>query len=553
MSEIIKPHHFIRQIIEDDLKADKHAGNVVTRFPPEPNGYLHIGHAKSICLNFTIAAEYSGVCNLRFDDTNPLKEEQEYVDSIIQDIRWLGFDWQQNLFFASDYFEQLYQFAVELIEKGLAYVESFSMEEIREYRGTLSAAGKATPDRDRLVAESLDLFARRRDGEFPDGKYVLRAKIDMNSGNINLRDPVIYRIRHSEHQRTQNQWCIYPMYDFAHSLSDAIEGITHSLCTLEFQDHRPLYDWFVDNVATPSKPQQIEFARLNLTHTITSKRKLKVLVDNKLVESWDDPRMPTLSGMRRRGLPPQAIRDFCEMIGISKSDSIIPMDVLEQCVRAELNEHAPRAMAVLDPLKIIISNYPVDAEQCLTIANHPQDPQLGTRELTFTREIYIEREDFLEAPTGKFFRLAPGKEVRLRHAYVIKCEAVIKDAQGNIIELHCSYDPDTYGKKPEGRKVKGVIHWLPCKQAQTAEIRLYDRLFNLENPAAAADFIQAINPESLQVLPNCYIEPSLSSAQPGETFQFERLGYFCVDSKAKNLTFNRVVGLRNTWEKLKFR
>lgn len=551
MPEIIKPHHFIRQIIENDLKAGKHAGNVVTRFPPEPNGYLHIGHAKSICLNFTIAAEYSGVCNLRFDDTNPIKEEQEYVDSIMQDIRWLGFDWQQNLFYASDYFEQLYQFAIELIEKDLAYIESFSMEEIREYRGTLTAAGKRTPDRDRPVAESLDLFARMRDGEFPDGKYVLRAKIDMNSGNINLRDPVIYRIRHSDHQRTQNKWCIYPMYDFAHSLSDAIEGITHSLCTLEFQDHRPLYDWFIDNVATPSKPQQIEFARLNLTHTITSKRKLKVLVDNKLVESWDDPRMPTLSGMRRRGFPPQAIRDFCEMIGISKSDSIIPMDVLEQCVRAELNQHAPRAMAVLDPLKIIISNYSADEEQCLTIANHPQDPRLGTRELVFTREIYIERADFLESPTKKFFRLAPGKEVRLRHAYVIKCETVIKDANGNITELHCSYDPDTYGKKPEGRKVKGVIHWLPCRYAQTAEIRLYDRLFNVENPAAVADFIQAINPESLKILPNCYIEPSLLSAQSGETFQFERLGYFCVDSQAENLTFNRVVSLRNTWEKIK--
>ena len=550
-----KRRHFIRQIIEDDIAAGKHTGKIITRFPPEPNGYLHIGHAKSIWLNFSLAAEYNGVCHLRFDDTNPIKEEQEFVDAIERDVKWLGYDWQQNLFHASDYYQQLYDYALELIEKGKAYVDSLSLEEIREYRGTLQQPGKNSPDRNRSVAENLDLFKRMRAGEFPDGKYVLRAKIDMSSPNLNMRDPVLYRIRHASHQRTGNDWCIYPMYDFAHSLSDAIEDITHSLCTLEFQDHRPLYDWLIANVSIKGKPQQIEFARLNLSHTITSKRRLKILVDEKYVEGWDDPRMPTLAGLRRRGYPPTALRKLCELTGISKSDSIIDMSVLEECVRDELNQHAARAMCVLNPLKIIIENYPENKTEILNAANHPQDANLGTREIPFSREIYIEQDDFQEEPSKEFFRLTPGQEVRLRNAYVIKCEKVIKDPQtGKITELRCSYDPNTLGKNPEGRKVKGVIHWVSGSHAKTAEIRLYDRLFRVENPAMDDDLVHTLNPNSLQIIHSGFIEPSLANAKPGQSFQFERLGYFCVDTKASSnakLVFNRVVGLRDSWEKKK--
>lgn len=551
-STLEKRTNFIRQIIESDLATGKHAGKVITRFPPEPNGYLHIGHAKSICLNFGLANEYEGVCHLRFDDTNPIKEEQEFVDAIEKDVHWLGFEWGKNLFHASDYFQKLYDCAVHLIKNDKAYVDSLSMEQIREYRGTLQKPGKESPDRNRPTEESLDLFARMKAGEFPDGKYVLRAKIEMNSPNLNMRDPIMYRIRHASHQRTGNQWCIYPMYDFAHSLSDAIESITHSLCTLEFQDHRPLYDWFVGNCPTPSKPQQIEFSRLNLSHTVTSKRKLKTLVDDKHVSSWDDPRMPTLVGMRRRGYPPAAIRQFCEIIGISKSDSIIDMSVFEECVRTELNTHAPRAMCVLNPVKIVLENYPENKVENLTVANHPQNPELGIREIPFSREIYIEQDDFMEIPANKFHRLSPGAEVRLRHAYVIKCNEVIKDKDGKIIELRCSYDPETLGKNPEGRKVKGVIHWVSAPQAKKIEVRLYDRLFKTENPGAKENFTEDLNTNSLTILRECYLEPGLQNLKPEQAFQFERLGYFCVDnkdSKENHLVFNRVVDLRDSWVK----
>ncbi|MHB1949023.1 MAG: glutamine--tRNA ligase/YqeY domain fusion protein [Gammaproteobacteria bacterium] len=547
-----KRRNFIRQIIEEDLASGKHGGKVITRFPPEPNGYLHIGHAKSICLNFGLANEYSGTCHLRFDDTNPIKEEQEFVDAIEKDVKWLGFDWGKNLFHASDYFSKLYEYAVDLIKQGKAYVDSLSMDEIRQYRGTLQQPGKESPDRNRPIDESVDLLARMKAGEFPDGKYVLRAKIDMNSPNLNMRDPIMYRIRHASHQRTADEWCIYPMYDFAHSLSDALENITHSLCTLEFQDHRPLYDWFVANCTTPGKPQQIEFSRLNLSHTVTSKRKLKSLVDDKHVSSWNDPRMPTLVGMRRRGYPPAAIRNFCELIGISKSDSIIDMSVFEESVRAELNTHAPRAMCVLNPLKIVIENYPEDRVENLTVANHPQNEALGTRIMPFTREIYIEQEDFMEVPANKFFRLAPGAEVRLRSSYVIKCNEVIKDHTGKIIELCCSYDPDTLGKNPEGRKVKGVIHWVSAAQAKKVEVRLYDRLFKTENPGAKENFTEDLNVNSLTILKECYLEPGLTNLIPEQAYQFERLGYFCVDnqdSQKDHLVFNRIVDLRDSWAK----
>lgn len=540
--------HFIRQIIEDDLETAKH-NSIVTRFPPEPNGYLHIGHAKSICLNFTLAQEYPGVCHLRFDDTNPSKEEQEYVDAIQDDVKWLGFDWGENLFYASSYFDKLYQFAVELIRQGKAYIDGSTLEEMRASRGTLTEAGQNSPDRERPIEDSLALFEAMKNGEFEDGRYVLRAKIDMGSGNLNLRDPVLYRIRHAHHQRTGDAWCIYPMYDYAHSVSDALEGITHSLCTLEFQDHRPLYDWCVDNVATPAKPRQIEFARLNLSHTITSKRKLKQLVDDNIVAGWDDPRMPTIRGLRRRGVPAAAIRQFCEMIGISKSDSVIDASVFEECIRDELNHTAARAMAVLDPIKITLSNYPEDQEEMLNASVHPQDDSMGTRELPFSRELYIEREDFMEDAPKKFFRLAPGKEVRLRNAYVIRCDEVVKDADGVVQELICSYDADTLGKKPEGRKVKGVIHWLSAKHAKTAQVRLYDRLFMTENPGAEEDFLQSVNPESLTILNSIYIEPSLAEAKAEDCFQFERLGYFCRDRVETDLVFNRVVGLRDSWAK----
>ena len=538
-----KPRHFISQIIEEDQKNGNHGGRVITRFPPEPNGYLHIGHAKSICLNFEMAATYNGTCHLRFDDTNPIKEEHEFAEAIKRDVQWLGYDWGENLFYTSDYYEQLYQFAVELIKQNKAYIDDLSLEQMREYRGTLTAPGIESPNRDRPTDENLDLFTRMKAGEFEDGKYVLRAKIDMNSGNLNLRDPIIFRIRHTTHPRTGDAWCIYPMYDFAHSLSDAIEGITHSLCTLEFQDHRPLYDWFVENCKSPHQPQQIEFARLNVSHCITSKRKLKKLVDEKTVSGWDDPRMATLCGMRRRGYPAVSIRKFIDMVGVTKSDSVIEMSVLEECVRNELNQHAPRAMAVLNPIKIVIENYPEDKVETLSVANHPQDESYGRRELPFARELYIERDDFMEEPEKKFFRLAPGKEVRLRSAYVIKCEDVIKDANGEVVELRCSYDPDTLGKKPEGRKVKGVIHWLSAEHAKTAEVRLYDRLFTDENPGKFEDFIARINPNSLQIIKQAYIEPSLADAKAEQAYQFERLGYFCLDNGSDRI-FNRVVSLR---------
>lgn len=551
MSEIMeKPKHFIQQIIEEDLASGKHT-KIVTRFPPEPNGYLHVGHAKSIVLNFSLAQQYNGVCHLRFDDTNPIKEELEYVEAIKADVKWLGFDWGENLFHASDYYDQLYQFAVDLIQQGKAYVDSATPEQMREYRGTLTEPGKNSPDRDRPVEENLDLFERMKNGEFEDGQYIVRAKIDMASGNLNLRDPAIYRIRHATHQMTGDKWCVYPMYDFAHSLSDALEGITHSLCTLEFQDHRPLYDWCVENTTPPARPQQIEFSRLNLSHTITSKRKLKQLVDEGFVDGWDDPRLPTLKGMRHRGYPPAALRNFCDMIGITKNDSVIEMSVFEECVRDELNTHAPRAMCVLNPLKIVIENYPEDKEEILTAAAHPNDESHGVRELPFTREILIDHDDFMLEPPSKFFRLAPGREVRLRGAYVIKCEKVVTDSEGGLIELRCTYDPDTLGKKPEGRKVKGVIHWVSALRAKTAKIRLYDRLFTSDHPASEDDFTQHINPDSLQEIEHCYIEPGLVNARPEQQFQFERVGYFVLDqySTSDNIVFNRVVSLRDSWSK----
>ncbi len=554
MTEAIeKKRHFIRQIIEDDIAAGKHGSQVVTRFPPEPNGYLHLGHAKSICLNFSIAADYNGTCHLRFDDTNPIKEEQEYVEAIQDDIKWLGYEWGDNLFHASDYYEQFYNYAIELIEKGLAYIDDLTAEQMREYRGTLTEAGKESPNRNRPSTESLELFKRMRAGEFKDGEYVLRAKIDMSSGNLNLRDPILYRIRHAHHQRTGDTWCIYPMYDFAHSLSDAIEGISHSLCTLEFQDHRPLYDWCVNNVGVKHKPQQIEFARLNYSHTITSKRKLKYLVDEKLVDGWDDPRMPTLAGARHRGYPAAAIRNFCEMVGISKNDSIIDFSLLEECVRDELNQHAPRAMCVINPLKIVITNLPEDYDETLNVSNHPQNPEMGKRDTPFSQELYIERDDFMLDPPKKFFRLAPGKEVRLRSAYVMKCEEVIQDpTTGEVTELRCTIDKDTLGKNPEGRKVKGVIHWVSKAHALPVEVRLYDRLFNVENPGKEKNIKSVLNPNSLIVLNNCYAESSLKNAKPEQGYQFERLGYFCLDGKnttTNNLVFNRIVSLRDSWAK----
>ncbi len=557
-NEIPRPSNFIRQIIDEDLKTNKNDGRIVTRFPPEPNGYLHIGHAKSICLNFGIAQDYNGSCHLRFDDTNPHKEDLEFVQAIQDDVRWLGFDWGEQHYFASDYFQQLHDYAVQLIEMGKAYVCDLSAEEIREYRGTLTEPGKNSPFRDRSVAENLDLFARMRTGEFEDGAKVLRAKIDMASPNINLRDPTIYRIRHGViHHQTGAEWCLYPMYDFTHCLSDAIEGITHSLCTLEFADHRPLYDWFLDTLAVDCHPQQIEFSRLSLQYTITSKRKLTELVNDKLVEGWDDPRMPTIAGMRRRGYPPAAIRDFCNRIGVTKSDNSVEMGVLESCVRDELNTHAERRMAVLRPLKVTIEDYPEDRVEMLTVANHPQDESMGTREIPFSREIYIDRNDFLEvAPNKKFKRLVSGGEVRLRNAYVIRCDEVIKDAAGEIVELRCSHDPTTLGAAPEGRKVKGVIHWVSVSHALEAEVRLYDRLFDHPTPDVSKDGkgVRAhLNPESLQILTACYLEPSLGRAEQGEVYQFEREGYFCRDSQQTEQgapTFNRTMTLRDSWAKI---
>lgn len=544
-----KRAHFIRQLITDDLASGKHQ-EVVTRFPPEPNGYLHIGHAKSICLNFGLAQEFAGRCHLRFDDTNPIKEEEEFVNAIIDDVRWLGFEWDE-MTHSSDYYQQLYDFAVLLIKKDLAYVDSLSMEEIRAHRGTLQEPGRESPYRSRPMEENLDLFARMKAGEFADGAHVLRARIDMQSGNVNMRDPVLYRIRHVAHQRTGSDWCIYPMYDYAHPLSDALEKITHSLCTLEFQDHRPLYDWLIDHLPVPAKPVQTEFARLNLSHTVTSKRKLRQLVEQNVVNGWDDPRLPTLQGMRKRGYPPAAIRQFCEMIGISRSDSVIDMSLLEACVREELNNTAKRALCVMDPLKVVIENYPEGKIEELKVAYNQQDPSSATRILPFSKEIYVERSDFMEEPAKKYFRLSPGAEVRLRHAYVIRCTDVIYDEQGNVAELRCTYDEATLGKNPEDRKVKGVIHWVSVAHAHPFTIYQYDRLFHDANPGREEDFLQFLNHDSLQVTKG-YGEPSLASQDLNDVFQFERLGYYCVNQLENNQVsaFHRVVDLKDTWGKI---
>jgi glutaminyl-tRNA synthetase len=543
---------FIREKIEEDLRSGKNNGKIVTRFPPEPNGYLHIGHAKSICINFGIALEYDGVCHLRFDDTNPVKEEQEYIDSIMEDVRWLGFDWGNKLFYASDYFDRLYEWAVQLIKDGEAYVCDLTAEEIREYRGTLTAPGKASPYRDRSVEENLDLFERMKKGEFKDGEKVLRAKGDMSSPNINMRDPVLYRVLHADHHRTGDKWCIYPMYDWAHGQSDSIEGITHSICTLEFENHRPLYNWFIEKLGI-HHPQQIEFARLNMTYTIMSKRKLLDLVQGDYVSGWDDPRLPTISGMRRRGYPPAAIREFCRLIGVSKVESVVDVAMLEHCVRDALNRTAPRFMAVIKPLKVVIENYPEGQTEELEAVNNPEDPDAGTRKVPFSREIYIEQDDFMEEPPKQFFRLAPGREVRLRYAYFLKCERVIKNDAGEITELRCTYDPATRGgNAPDGRKVKATIHWVDAKQAAEAEVRLYDRLFSKENPDKDGDFKTHLNPDSLQVLKGSKLEPALTDLKPGQSCQFERLGYFCVDPETTNrkLVFNRTVTLKDTWAKI---
>jgi glutaminyl-tRNA synthetase len=552
------PADFIRTIVAEDRAAGKHGGRVATRFPPEPNGYLHIGHAKSICLNFGIAQENRGTCNLRFDDTNPAKEDVEFVDAIREDVEWLGFKWDA-LFFASDYFEQLYQFAVQLVRRGLAYVDSLKAEEIRAYRGTLTEPGRNSPYRDRPVEENLDLFARMRAGEFEDGAHVLRAKIDMASPNFNMRDPTLYRIRHASHHRTGDAWCIYPMYDFAHPLSDALERITHSLCTLEFEDHRPLYDWLVSSLGDAfggDVPQQIEFARLNLNYTVMSKRKLLQLVQQGLVTGWDDPRMPTIVGLRRRGYTPESIRDFCTRIGIAKKENVIDVAQLEHCIREDLNRHAQRVMAVLRPLKVVITNYPEGQTEEVDVINNPEDPSAGTRKVPFSRVLYIEQDDFKEDPPKKFFRLSPGKEVRLRCAYFITCTEVVKDGKGEIVELRCTYDPATRGgDAPDGRRVKATLHWVSAAHAGRAEVRLYDRLFLSEDPerdVPGGTFLDNLNPNSLEVLGDCLIEPSLSGAAPGSRFQFERLGYFSVDLESREdaLVFNRIVSLRDTWAKL---
>jgi len=555
VSNSTTPFDFIREIIAEDLKSNKYGGRIHTRFPPEPNGYLHIGHAKSICLNFGIAQEFGGLCNLRLDDTNPVKEEAEYVEAIIRDVSWLGFNWEDRLYYASDYFEQMYQYAVQLIKMGKAYVCDLSPEEIREYRGTLIEPGKDSPYRNRSVEENLDLFERMRAGEFKNESRTLRAKIDMKSGNINMRDPVIYRILHAEHHRTGDKWCIYPMYDFAHCISDSIEGITHSLCTLEFEDHRPLYDWFL-NELNLYHPQQIEFARLNLSHTVLSKRRLVELVEGGHVNGWDDPRMPTIAGLRRRGYTPEAIRNFCERIGIAKRDSIADMALLEHCIRENLNKVAPRVMAVLRPLRVVIINYPEDMVEELEAINNPEDPSMGTRKVPFSRVLYIEKDDFREDPPKQYFRLAPGREVRLRYAYFIKCVDVVKEKTGEIIELHCTYDPETRGgNAPDGRKVKATLHWVSAAHSIEAEVHLYDNLFVKANPTEdgnETDFKTYLNPDSLEVLTSCRVEPTLSSAKPGDRYQFERLGYFCVDpdSSDKKLIFNRTVTLRDTWAKI---
>jgi glutaminyl-tRNA synthetase len=546
---------FIREIIDEDLASGKHSGTV-TRFPPEPNGYLHLGHAKSICLNFGIAQEYGGRCHLRFDDTNPTKEEVEYVESIKTDIRWLGFDWGEHLYFASDYFEQLYDWAVYLIEEGKAYVEDQTAEEIRKSRGDLQTPGTESPWRNRPVEESLDLFARMRAGEFKDGEKVLRAKIDMAHPNLNLRDPVLYRILHAEHHRTGDAWCLYPMYDYTHGQSDALEHVTHSLCTLEFENHRALYDWFLENLPVPSRPRQIEFSRLNLNYTVMSKRKLLQLVTEGHVSGWDDPRMPTISGIRRRGYPPEAIRNFCKTIGITKFESTNDFALLEAAVRDVLNRTAPRYMAVLDPIKVVLTNYPEDLVEEMEAMNHPEDPGAGSRLVPFSRELYIDREDFMEVPAPKYFRLSPGAEVRLRSGYFIRCQEVVKDAAGEIVEIHCTYDPETRSgsNPPDGRKVKATIPWVSARHALDAEVRLYDRLFATEFPdRGEGSFLDHLNPDSLKVLPTAKLERNLASVGIGETVQFERLGYFCADpdSTPEKPVFNRTVGLRDAWAKAK--
>ncbi|NSW91991.1 MAG: glutamine--tRNA ligase/YqeY domain fusion protein [Firmicutes bacterium] len=550
--------NFIQDIIDEDLKTNSWIKRIHTRFPPEPNGYLHIGHAKSICLNFGIAERNNGLCNLRFDDTNPVKEDVEYVESIMEDIKWLGFDWEDRLYYASDYFDQMYEYAIQLIKAGKAYVCDLSPDEIREYRGTLTKPGKESPFRNRSVEQNLDLFIRMKNGEFEDGSRVLRAKIDMSSPNLNMRDPVMYRILRATHHRTGNKWCIYPMYDYAHPISDYIEGITHSICTLEFEDHRPLYNWFLEALGLEHRPKQIEFARLNLNYTVTSKRKLLKLVKEGYVSGWDDPRMPTISGLRRRGYTPEAIRSFCERIGVAKTNSVVDISLLEYCIREDFNKRAPRAMAVLHPLKVVIDNYPDNTVEWFNAENNPEDPTMGTRKVPFTKVIYIEQDDFSENPPKKYYRLAPGREVRLKHAYLIKCEKVIKDENtGEIIEIHCTYDPESRGgSSPDGRKVKGTLHWVSAEYAIDAEVRLYDNLFTVPNPddeSEGKDFLDFYNPNSLQVLTSCKLEPSLANAKPGDYYQFLRLGYFAVDvkdSKDNHLVFNRTVTLKDTWTKI---
>lgn len=550
------PKNFIKEIIDEHNKTGRFNNKVHTRFPPEPNGYLHIGHAKSICLNFGLAEEYNGKCNLRFDDTNPVKEDVEYVNSIQEDIKWLGFDWEDRLFFASDYFEQFYEYALVLIKKGKAYVDSLSADEIREYRGTPTEPGKESPYRNRTVEENLDLFEKMKNGEFKDGEHILRAKIDMSSPNMNMRDPALYRIRNTSHHRTGDKWCIYPMYDFAHGFSDSIEGITHSVCTLEFENHRPLYDWLLDEVEAPHHPQQIEFARLNLSYTVMSKRKLLQLVTDKLVDGWDDPRMPTISAYRRRGYTPESIRNFAEEVGVAKRNGVIDVGRLEYAIRDHLNKIANRVMAVINPVKLVITNYPDDVVEELDAINNPEDESAGSRKLPFSKELFIEQTDFMEDPPKKFFRLSPGNEVRLRYAYIIKCVDLVKDENGNIVEIHCTYDPETKsGMSNSNRKVKGTIHWVSVQHAIEAEVRLYDRLFSSEDPSGdkTKDFPELINPDSLQIKTDCKLEPSLADALPGDKFQFERNGYFCVDTKYSEPgkpVFNRTVTLRDTWAKM---
>jgi glutaminyl-tRNA synthetase len=547
-----EPLDFIREIVAADVETGKHKA-IVTRFPPEPNGYLHIGHAKAICINFGVAEEFGGRCHLRFDDTNPTKEDQEYIDAIQTDVRWLGFDWGRHLYYASDYFEQFYEWALDLIKAGKAYVDDLTADEIRDYRGTLTEPGRESPHRTRPIAENLDLFERMRHGEFPDGARVLRAKIDMASGNINMRDPVIYRILHAAHPHAGEKWCLYPMYDYAHPLEDAIEGVTHSLCSIEFEDHRPLYDWFIENLPVPSRPHQYEFARLNLTYTVLSKRFLLRLVNEGRVRGWDDPRMPTLSGVRRRGFPPEAVRDFAKMIGVAKRDSVVDVAMLEHCVRDYLNRTAERRMAVLRPLKVVIENYPEGQVEEFDAVNNPEDASAGSRRVPFSRELVIEREDFMEDPPKKFFRLAPGREVRLRYAYFITCREVVKDAAGEVVELRCTYDPASRGgSAPDGRSPKATLHWVSVPTAVAAEVRLYDHLFTRPDPGADGDLLADLNPASEEVLGNCQVEPSLSDLAVGARVQFERLGYFCVDrdSQPGRPVFNRTVTLRDTWAKV---